>query len=146
MPAAGGTVIAGKVSGERIATTIATSDSANFTTTETEVQSVVAPVVIGRIYRVMFHGSFASSVAGDALFVRIREDSLTGTQLQSTAFTIDTTTSVGWKCTLIAEYTADATEDKTFKLTAIRAGGTGNCRIEAEADHPAYLYVDYIRG
>jgi hypothetical protein len=94
----------------------------------------------------VFHGSFASSVAGDALFVRIREDTLAGTQLQSTAFTIDTTTSVGWKLTLEAEYTADATEDKTFKLTAIRAGGSGNCRLETAADHPAYLYADYIRG
>jgi hypothetical protein len=146
VPAAGETIIAGKIPGERIATNIDAADSSNFTTTEVTLASVTAAVVIGRTYRVVFHGSFASSVAGDALFVRIREDSLAGNQLQSTAFTIDTTTGVGWKNTLEAEYTADATEDKTFKLTGIRAGGTGNCRLEAASDHPAYLYVDYIRG
>jgi hypothetical protein len=147
MVAAGETIIAGKVPGERIATDSGSADSSNFTNAaEVVVQSVTAPVVIGRTYRVVFHGSFASSIAADTLFVRIREDSLTGTQLQSTAFEITTTTAVGWKLTLEAEYTADATEDKIFTLTAIRAGGSGNCRLEAGSDHPAYLYVDYIRG
>ena len=146
MPAAGETIIAGRIPGERVATNIDAADSSTFTTTEVERASVTAPVVAGRTYKVVFHGSWASTVAGDTLFVRIREDSVSGTQLSLSAFTIDSTTAAGWKQHLEGEYTADATEDKEFVIGVNRAGGSGNCRLEAGSDHPAYFYVEYLRG
>ena len=145
MPAAGETIIAGRVPGERIATTISTSDSGTITTTETAVMTVVAAVVIGRIYRVSAFYRPNSSVAGDDIAVRIREDSTTGTQLQGLTYDLTIPTREP-AYTMEAEYTADATENKTLMLTFIRTGGTGNVTNVAASTAPSYLYVDYIRG
>jgi hypothetical protein len=146
MTAAGETIVAGRIPGERVATEIITADSATFTDTAVERASVTAPVVAGRTYRVVFHGSWASTVAGDTLFVRLREDSTTGTQLNLSAFTIDSTTAAGWRQHLEGEYTADATEDKEFIISVNRVGGSGTCRLEAGDDHPTLFYVEYVRG
>jgi hypothetical protein len=144
MPAAGETIIAGRVSGERIATAIETSNSAGITTTETVVMTVVAPVVIGRIYKVVLAGGIRSSVAADTANGRIREDSLTGTQLTVRRVNIAAgATVLHWP--LEVEYTADATEDKTFVATMHRASGSGTILLSAGSDFPSYLYVDFTR-
>ncbi|MGH3735859.1 MAG: hypothetical protein ACRDT6_09600 [Micromonosporaceae bacterium] len=144
MPLAGETIIAGKIPGERIATDIRTANSAGVTTTETSVQSVVAPVVQGRIYRVRWHGDLASTVAADEFLVRIREDTVAGTALDFRRYRAHTTANFPYSTE--TEYTADATENKTFHLTLIRSAGTGTGRLNAAASAPAFLYVDYIRG
>lgn len=150
MPLAGESIIAGQVPGERIATDIVTADSSTFTTTETSVQSVTAALVSGRIYRVRWCVHWGSSVEGDRVQIRIREDSGTsGTILQE--FTGESTaahggSSLGEYDTPEAEYTAVSTGNKTFSGTMVRSSGTGNVQLEGASTRPNYMYVDYIRG
>jgi hypothetical protein len=147
MATAGSSVEAGRVSGERIATQIDTADSGTFTTTETIVSTVVAALVNGRTYRVKAHTRCSSSVAADRYIARLREDNATGTAIQGSNVDITAAaTTHGWPADLEAEYVAVATGNKTFVLTGVRGSGTGNCFMEAGADHPSYLYVDYVRG
>jgi hypothetical protein len=142
---AGQVATAGRVPGERIATTTVTSDSSTFTTTETEVASVTAALVSGRTYRVRYAARFASTVAADWLMASVREDSTTGTRLTEDNVISEQSATAGWPVAGEAEYTAASTGDKTFVLTGIRATGTGTCRLEAATTRPTYLYVDYIR-
>jgi hypothetical protein len=145
MPLAGETIVAGKIPGERIATTPFTSDSSSTSgTTELSVGTVVAPVVAGRVYRVRYAGEFSGSVANDDVTVKIREDLVSGTILNRNQID-NPVTNVFPYLVLEAEYTADATEDKTFHLTLVRTTGTGVFQRRAAADKPGYLYVDYIR-
>ena len=144
MPAAGETIIAGRVPGERIETSKRTANSSSFTTTETVLDTVVAPVVAGRTYRVYWAADIASGVTDDTARVRLREDSGAGTVLQLTNIQLRGGRDIGF--TLEGEYTADATEDKTFVATAVRQDGTGTLASNANANEPAFLYVDYIRG
>lgn len=145
MVAAGETAQAGKMPGERIATAIATADSANFTA-ETQLMSVTAALVTGRIYRVKVHSRVNSSVSGDRIITRIREDSISGTEIQSTNVPINANGPAnGYQDNLEAEFTAVSTGNKTFSYTGERVG-TGNGTLEAATSRPSYLYVDYIRG
>jgi hypothetical protein len=144
MPLAGETIIAGKVPGERIATQVRTSDSAGVTTTETAVDTVVAPVVAGRIYRIRYSMRVNSNAANDDPRVTIREDNATGTQLMLVNLDIPILFRAP-QTVLEVEYTADATEDKTFVGTIDRIGGTGTLIAVASAVSPTYLCVDYIR-
>lgn len=144
MPAAGETIIAGRVPGERIATAIRTASSVSFTTTETVLDTVVAAVVDGRTYRVSWSVDLASTVTDDVARIRIREDSLTGQVLNLTNIVCRAGRDIGF--TLEAEYTADATEDKTLVATCHRQDGTGTLTSNALSSEPIYLYVDYIRG
>jgi hypothetical protein len=143
---AGGTATAGRIPGERIATTTVTSDSSTFTTTETEVASVTAALVSGRTYRVRYAARFGSTVAGDWLLASVREDDTSGTVLVADNMILEQVATSGWPVAGEAEYTAASTANKTFVLTGDRISGTGDCRLEAAATHSTYFYVDYIRG
>jgi hypothetical protein len=105
--------------------------------------TVVAPVVAGRTYRVRHVCAHQSSVAADRVRLRLREDNLTGTQLQLDNIDLPTGSEIRQK-TLEAEYTADATEDKTFVATSARLAGTGNISSTQSATQPALLYVEFI--
>lgn len=145
MPLAGETIIAGKVPGERVATAIVTADSSTWTTTEVVVMTVVAPLVSGRTYRVSFDGGIRSPNNAESSNGRIREDSVSGTQLTVRRADIEYgATVMPWR--LEAEYTAVATGDKTFVVTGVRASGAGAHFLTAGAQFPSYLYVDYLRG
>jgi hypothetical protein len=144
MPLAGETVQAGKQPGERVGTAIVTSSSGAITTTETVVATVVFPAVAGRIYRIVADIGFAVSVVTDRNLCTIREDSVSGTVKNQRNIGAPTTTSP-WSYHIEAEYTADATEDKTVVLTLQRSTGTGNIVLAAGASQPSYLYADYIR-
>ena len=138
---------AGRIPGERIATSIETSDSSTFTTSETALQSVTAAVVSGRTYRVKWATRLSSSVANDQIGANIREDSVAGAQLAGDNIQVFGASSTnGWPFRAEVEYTADATESKTFVATGTRISGSGNCFREAASNRPSYLYVDYIRG
>jgi hypothetical protein len=141
---AGQTIVAGKVPGERIATAKATSSSGSIGTTETVVQTIVAPVVAGRIYKITWDGRAESSVNGDDLAYKIREDSVSGTTLQDVAADVAIATRT-WRAHIEAEYTADVTEDKTFVATLDRIAGSGNVTMFATSTQPCFLYCDYIR-
>lgn len=145
MPSAGDIITVPTVPGARIATTVVTA-SVTVTTTETVVMTVVAPLVIGRIYRVRHATHFNSTVIDDRVFVRFREDSPTGTSIQAVNLSIGTINVNGEQLDQEVEFTAVATANKTFVLTAEQTGGTGVVNLRALSSAPVYLYVDYIRG
>lgn len=144
MALAGDTVIAGKVSGERIGTDVRTSTPATFTA-ETVVQSITVALVSGRTYKISYAGSLQSSVAADSARSRIREDSVSGTEMQNRRVACPNI-NAGFSADAEAEYTAAATANKTFVVTGERATGTGNISAAATGTTPTYLYVEYIRG
>jgi hypothetical protein len=148
MSSAGQQLVAGRIPGELIGVaTPVTSDSSTFTTTETEVASRQVPLVSGRTYRVKFTGGWNSTVLGDAVTVRLREDSSSGNLLDSgTLLTTLVSASRGAKGPLEAPYTATATGDKTFKVTGQREAGTGQCRMAAATSRPAIFEVLYVSG
>ena len=147
MAAAGESAIAGRIPGERIATQIDTADTATFTTVETVVSTVTAALVSGRTYRVRSVVTYQSDVADDHLNARLREDSVSGTQMTGKRVRSTLTTGgFGFDGCLEAEYTAVSTGNKTFVATGVRSTGTGNWTGEGLSVQPRYLYVDYIRG
>lgn len=135
------------VSGSRVATEIVTADSATFTTSETELVRVTAPLVAGRTYRVRGFGVFMSDDNGiDRVQVRIRPTSIGTTNIALiNCYVIDSST-LGTPFMLETEFTAGSTGDQDFLLTALRNNGSGNINLIAASTRPAFLYVDYIRG
>lgn len=144
--AAGTQYVDGRIPGQRIATTIETSDSSTFTTTATTVMSVTASLVSGRTYRIRAICQFESDTAGDLVVGRIQEDDSSGTQLSHAQTEIVNASSIGYTIVTEAEYTAASTGNKTFVLTGDRNGGSGTLFRGASSVRPSYLYVDYIRG
>jgi len=131
------------VSGQRLATTVSTTDSGAITTTETVVMSVTAPLVSGAIYRIRSHCAFQGSVTTDQHLARIREDTVSGTVLQQRRLGVPTTVTF-YPLSIEVEFTAVSTASKTFVLTFQRTSGTGNVFFIAVGG-PAYFYADYIR-
>lgn len=148
MSSAGQQLVAGRIPGERIATTVQTVDSATFTTTEVEIMSVTAPLVVDRTYRVRFTGQWNSDTSGDEVLALLRLTNTSGDIRQQHRVLIDlATTSQGYGDMLEFEFTPQSTGNVTFIVSANRtAASTGNCRLEAQSSRPAYLYIDYIRG
>lgn len=146
MTSAGQQLVAGRIPGERIATTVYDTDSSNFTTSETEIASVTASLVSGRTYRVRMVTRIGTSVANDIGTPRIREDNTSGTEMTVDYLALPNAGTAGNWYSAEAEYTAVSTGNKTFVGTCLRGGGTGNLRREAASTRPTYIYVDYIRG
>jgi hypothetical protein len=130
----------------RVATTYDDTDSAVFTTTTTVISTVVAPLISGRTYRVKIVTHLGSTVGGDTANLGLREDSVSGTEMQGNANIPMTTSAAGVYCVAEADYTAVATGNKTFVATASRAAGTGNIRREGAGIRPTYFTVDYAYG
>jgi len=137
----------GTTSGGRAATTVRTSDSSGVTTTETVIDSVTAYLISGSIYRVRWVAAVNSTVSADTAFIRIREDNLAGDQLQLERVPMALTGGSGtrYPAHIEAEFTADATGNKTFVSTLIRASGSGTVNVAGASNFPVYLYVDYVR-
>ncbi|WP_162959150.1 hypothetical protein [Micromonospora tulbaghiae] len=112
------------------------------------IDSITVPVVAGRTYKIRWTVAWGSTVAGDTVFSRIREDAVGGAQLQIMRINITATGGAGtrWDGTVEAEYTATVTGNKTFVGTGTRATGTGNINAKAAADFPIRLYVEYVSG
>lgn len=131
----------------RVQTSVADTDSATFTTSETIVATVTAALVTGRTYKVRAVTHIATTVANDLVTLRLNETDLSGTQLQSNDNRELLSTSVaGFYFDIEGEWTAVATANKTFVVGAVRASGSGNLRREAAATRPTIMYVDYVRG
>lgn len=129
----------------RMASATFTTNSGNITTTETSVGSVAASLVSGRTYAVWFHGAADTSVAADTADCRLREDSVSGTEMTLRRVYLHDA-SGRFPVVLYAEYTAVATAAKTFHATYVRGSGGGNIIRVASATIPTYLFVDYISG
>jgi hypothetical protein len=132
----------------RVGTTTRTSDTSTVTTTETVADSVTAFLVAGRTYRVRWVVGYTSDVAGDSLFLRVREDTVSGTVMAVSRGYSPLTNGAGsrWVVVAEAEYTPGSSASKTFVGTYNRASGTGNVKVTAGTTTPTFLYVDYIRG
>jgi hypothetical protein len=148
MSSAGQQLVAGRIPGERIATTVATSDSATFTTTATTVLTVVAPLVTGRRYAVWTYVRFDSSVDNDDVQASIKEDSSSGTTIATIVgeLVADNQAGAGMPFYIYGEFDAVATGDKTFVVTGQRNAGTGNVKMESAVGRASYLAVEYISG
>lgn len=128
----------------RIATTIRTTNTSSFTS-ETVINTVQASLVTGKTYRIRWDADVAGTVTSDLARFRIREDNISGTQLQLKNRVIQGP-GTDYPISLEVEYTAVSTGPKTFALTCLRQTGTGTLACNANANEPSYLYVDYIRG
>lgn len=123
-----------------------TTDSANFTTTETQIQTVTASLVEGAIYKIAWQPHFASSVNNDEMRGFIREDNISGTVIQSGyGLASSTGGNLGRTVVMYGKYEAVATGNKTFSFSASRVAGTGNCRVEGAADRPSIATVELWR-
>lgn len=144
MSSAGFQLVAGRIPGERIATEVLTSASSTFTA-ETQIHTVTAALVSGRTYSVTMITGILSTVAGDNVDTRIREDNTSGTILQQVRKDL-LATNITECIVLYAEYTAVATGNKTFVGTAARQAGTGNLSRNSGVNTPSYLFVEYVSG
>lgn len=142
MPSAGEVIEAWH--GARVGTNTETSNTSTFTTTETVTDDVTVSLVNGERYLVEFNGAFQTSVAGDDVTARIREDNLAGTQLQGERRDI-LAGSINQYWYIRAEYTATATGSKTFVVTGVRSSGSGNIFRAGATTGPAYLTVTHIK-
>lgn len=129
----------------RIQTTIRTTTSATFTTTETSINTVTAALETGKVYQIRWATEARSSVADDTAKFRIREDTISGTILQETVV-VTPVASTDFPAILEGEFTAVSTGNKTFVGTCVRNTGSGNISVSATSNAPHYLYVDYVRG
>jgi hypothetical protein len=143
MPAAGDVISVPTVPGSRIATTIATTNSADITA-ESAVMSVTGPLLPGRVYRVRLAAGVGGQT-GDRLVLRIREDSLGGTQLQGQQAFISQGTTGAYASDIEVEYTSVGSGSKTFVATMQLINGTGPVRLDADGSQPSYFYIDFIR-
>jgi hypothetical protein len=145
MPSTGGfQLVAGRIPGERIATSTITSDSSTFTTSEVQVATVTAPLVTGRLYKVVFNGAYEITADG-VLRSSIRENNTSGTVVQLRDISIDNSGSATGAY-VEGYYTAVSTADKTFVTTGDVLVGGGTANLNASATFPAYMYVEYISG
>jgi len=126
--------------GEATATSTLTLTTA---TTEQVVDTVVASLVAVGEYEINYYGIFGSSVGDGTILVRLREDSLTGTQRVDNRVTVGVANK-HYACPLRARYTAAATGLKTLVVTAVRESGTGNAARGAAATSPSLLTVDQV--
>lgn len=145
MAFAAGQNITAEALNRREATTIAITDSATFTTTETLLDTVTATLVAGRTYRVRWSGGLVTTVAGDVALIRMRENDMAGTLLVERNFYLGSASSGGFGMDLEGEFTATSSGDKTFVVTGTRNGGTGTHHADGTVTRPRYLYVDDIR-
>lgn len=141
---AGFQLVAGRIPGERIATTTVTADSAGFTTTETSLATVTAALVSGRVYRVVWVPAWEITADGPVR-ATIREDNVSGTVLGLRDTWVDNSgTATGGYVEVL--YTAVSSANKTFAGTGDVLAGGGTCNLNAATTFPTYLYVDYISG
>jgi len=130
---------------DRQNTTIFTGDSSTWSGTEVSVMSNTFAAVAGAKYKIVFEGRISTDVAADGAVIRVREDNLTGNQLNYTVVYLPTTAGNGWLGHVYAEWTATSTGNKTVVITGQRTVGTGVAhRIRAAGNGPAYLFVDRI--
>src|SRR5690606_24273269 len=101
------------VPGQRVATEMFTSNSTTFTTTQTVVGTIVAPLEIGRTYRVRVVTRFGSTAAGanEVAAIRLCAGSMgtVGQEITSANVVVLSTSSLGWPCDFEAEFVPAAT-------------------------------------
>lgn len=128
---------------KHVGSAIATTNSAGFTTVETTTDTITVALVSGKLYEVRFVGTFNTTVASDKVTARLYDTNTSGTKLYDTTQVIPNTTS---QITIVmeAEFTAPATANRTFIVTALRFSGTGTLTRVGAATLPSRLSVKRI--
>lgn len=141
----GETGIAGKIPGERIATTEEPSDSTTTTTSEIEVLSVTAALVSGRTYGIHAWLNVGSTNTGDVIEIGLYRSSLGSNRIQFTRSEAQAA-GAGGAAVLYGEFTATTSGDEDFLVGIARGSGSGTINMDASATRPCYLYVNYVQG
>lgn len=133
----------------RTATASVTADSATWAGTETgALLTATGTVTNGQVYKIFFAGNVSASTtaspSAELSFMRIREDTSTGNQLDGKNVYLATAAGSGYQCYLYAEYTASTTGSKSFVVTGVRSAGANTHQLRAGSNHPAILTVDRI--
>jgi hypothetical protein len=129
----------------RVSTTEITANSATYGATETTLYTISPTLVSGLVYRVCVMAKIAVDVAADVSFLRIREDTLTGNQIDGANLYGGTTNTSGYPVLACSEYTATSTGAKTFVITGQRVTGTGTAHgVKASSNRKSYITVDLI--
>lgn len=134
-----------------------TADSATWTTTESAaLMSITVPVVTGRTYRIDLTCHVSTTVQTfpitsanlEQALIRVREDTATGTQVLGDQLPLGQVTSLGFKLTTHAWYTAVATGNKTFCVTGQKqaAQSGGNQQLRAGSTRRGLLSVYQVKG
>jgi hypothetical protein len=145
VPNAGDIIVPGDVT-VRLATVPITADSATWTTTEVQIASITANLILGRLYRVEYFGFINSTVAGDVAFAHLREDTAAGNQLTAADISIPTTAGSGFPAWMVVEYTAVVAGAKTFVVTGTRTSGTGTMKAAAGTSRQSFLTLTQINN
>lgn len=127
--------------GELIAYDEQTSDSSTFTS-ETVIGSVTFTAIQGYTYLIECIVQLASGTVTDIVQGTLREDSISGTEVDSgraPAQTSDQARPVG--IDLAKRWVAPSSGSKTFVVTGQRVSGGGNVKREAGTTHPQLLSV-----
>lgn len=111
-------------------------------TAETVEDSVTVSLVSGTSYRVIWDGAVHSSVAGDVARCRIREDNISGTEMQLRNSPALLASAASLPMHLEGKYIASATGSKTFVATTQRLTGTGNITAQAGGTSPTSFRVE----
>lgn len=127
----------------RVGENLNTASTGTFTTTETITDSITINLISGKEYELLFDGNFNSSVANDAVQVKLREDNVTGTELNETSVGLPVN-SLWFRGTVVGIYTAVATGAKTLVATGKRVSGTGNITRQGGATLPSLLRVNQV--
>jgi hypothetical protein len=140
--------VSGRIPGERISKTVASSDGGTFTTSLTSLIEVTGTLVALRTYRVRANVTLSTSVAGDVAALRIHEGSGTGgTSLGRWLLHLPTTSTVtGYPAIVEVDFTALSTGSQTFTVSGQRITGTGNLQLEAASDRLSTFEIFYVEG
>jgi hypothetical protein len=129
---------------QRIATVELVANSAGFTTAEVQIATLTAFLTVGQRYKLMYVGYVNSTVAADSVSIRLREDSLTGTQFVQYTLPLPNAGGTGVLVILYGEYVAVASGNKTFVVGGIRTSGTGTGAAQAGTARKSYFTLDLI--
>jgi hypothetical protein len=129
----------------RVGTNSSNVPTTSIAGTEVSMQAAGATLVTGRRYLIRWIGRLQQSLGTDVFVIRLREDSVAGTQLMIAVVTVDTSPT-GKLHILEAEYTAVADGAKTFFATAIRSAGSNTLTSHAAANAPKRLTIDQVAG
>lgn len=132
----------------RVGTTrLATNSPTTSGTTQSQLTFVQAFLQQGKTYGIRLDTRITASAAvvgTDSVFIRIREDNATGTELVTGHLPSVFSGGAGHTFSLYAEYTATATGLKTFSITGQRNAGSANYTILASSTSPTIIAVDLI--
>lgn len=128
---------------------VRTTPSTGFTA-ETVVDTVTASLVAGTTYRIIWEGQVGTSsatsttVANERIRGRIREDGISGTQLQLRDLVTIFGGGVSHDFRLSARFTAVSTGSKTFAVTCQRVTGAGTITSFAAGDSPVFTRIEIV--